>query len=552
MTVAFFYANQLGSCLKFDLSAYIEKKTKRWNYMRQARQIFRDAILLTVASLLMRTVGIAFQVYVSNRVGAEVMGLYSLMAGVYGFALTLATSGIHLGVTRIVAEFLSFQNWKKINGFMKTAYLYALLCGCAAASLLFFSAPTIGHRWISDTRAISSLRIFAISLPFIAISSVFGGYLTAIRKSYKNAGLQVAEQFVKISLTMLLFSLFPSPNTEALLCLLVLGGVCAEIISFLAGGFLLWLDRRKNRLISRENAHPSGGRELLKITLPMALTSYCRSGLLTLQHVLIPKCLRKSGASHTTALTSYGCIQSMTLPVVLFPAALISSFSGLLIPTMAECHVQNRHRQITYVTSRVWFFTMLYSIGTAGILICFSQELGDVLYPNSDTAKYIRLLSPLIPIMYLDTATDAMMKGLGEQLYSMKINIADAAISLLLVLLLIPRYGIWGYVITIYISELFNTVCSITHLLMISGTPVRLCKWVYKPLICIVGATVIVRFALERSAWRIESAALSIVLHILAVILVYVALLRLTKAVEKDDVRWVKDLFKIEKKVKAT
>jgi stage V sporulation protein B len=133
----------------------------------------------------------------------------------------------------------------------------------------------------------------------------------------------------------------------------------------------------------------------------------------------------------------------------------------------------------------------------------------------------------------------------------MKINIADAAISLLLVLLLIPRYGIWGYVITIYVSELFNTVCSITHLLVISGTPVRLCKWIYKPLFCIVGATALVRFVLERSAWQIESAAFSIVLHILAVILVYVALLRLTKSLEKDDVRWVEDLFKIEKKVKA-
>ena len=71
------------------------------------------------------------------------------------------------------------------------------------------------------------------------------------------------------------------------------------------------------------------------------------------------------------------------------------------------------------------------------------------------------------------------------------------------------------------------------------------------PLFCIVGATALVRFLLEHLGGRIESAALSIVLHILAVILVYVALLRLTKALEKDDVRWVKKLFKIEKKVEA-
>ena len=511
--------------------------------MRQARQIFRDAIILTVASLFMRTVGIAFQVYVSNRVGAEVMGLYSLMAGVYGFALTLATSGIQMGVTRIVAELLSYQNIIKIKGFMKTAYLYALICGFAAAFFLFSLAPFIGHRWISDTRVISSLRILALSLPFISVSSVFGGYLTAIRKSYKNAGLQVVGQFAKISLTMLLFSLFPSPNAENLLCLLVLGGVCAEIISSFAGGLLLWLGKRKNRANDRKRILPVGGKDLLKITIPTALASYCRSGLLTLQHVLIPKCLRKSGASHATALIACGCIQSMTLPVVLFPAALISSFSGLLIPTMAECNAQNRRRQISYVTSRVWFFSMLYSIGTAGILICFSEELGNALYPNTDTAKYIRLLSPLIPIMYLDTATDAMLKGLGEQNYSMVINVLDAMISVLLVWSLVPRFGIDGYLISIYISELFNTVFSVTRLLCITKTPPKVFKWAIQPLLCILAATYAARFLFSAFPNTNGVSSAHIILHCAITALIYFGFLILTKTINREELCWSRSLL---------
>ena len=221
------------------------------------------------------------------------------------------------------------------------------------------------------------------------------------------------------------------------------------------------------------------------------------------------------------------------------------------MPELAEAEVHDRRRHIHYMISRVWSLSLLFSFGVAGVLICFSQEIGMALYPNSEAGYYIRILAPLIPIMYLDTATDAMMKGLGEQLYSMKINIADAAISLLLVLILIPRFGIWGYVITIYASELFNTVCSITHLLVISGTPVRICKWVYKPLFCIVAATALVRLCLEKSAWQINAAALSIVLHILAVGVVYIALLRLTRALEREDVHWIKALLGIKKKVKA-
>ena len=511
--------------------------------MKQARQIFRDAIFLTVASLLMRTVGVAFQIAISNRAGAEIMGLYSLMAGVYGFALTLATSGIHLGVTRLVSERLVRSDaHSEIRGFMKTACRYALMCGGGAAFLLFFGADLIGTRWIQDPRTIPSLRCFSLSLPLIALSSVFGGYFTAIRKSRKSAILQITEQFVKITLTMRLLVLIPAKSTEALLCVLVLGGVGAELFSFLMGWLLYLTDRTRKEQRKAGKAVACGGKELLHITLPMALTSYIRSGLLTIQHVLIPRGLKWSGASHAAALAAYGCIHSMALPIVLYPAALISSFSGLLIPACAQCHAQNRQKQIRYIVSRVWFFAMLFSVGAAGLLICFSQEFGAVFYPSTDAGRYIRMLAPLIPIMYLDTATDAILKGLGEQLYSMKINILDAAVSVILVGTLVPRFGIAGYIVAIYISETLNTVCSVTRLLCITEVKVQLKKWVLQPLLCILAATGLGAFFFARLSLPF-SLGIDVLLHTVITLLLYVILLILTRTVNREELSWGRSLL---------
>jgi stage V sporulation protein B len=390
----------------------------------------------------------------------------------------------------------------------------------------------------------------AITLPLIALSSAWGGYFSAMRRPWKNATVQVFEQAIKIGVTLYLLAFHFAKDVESACRILVLGGAVAEMFSFFLEWILYQIDKRKH--LGKTFLHQSGdGKRLLSITLPIAATTYIRSGLVTLQHILIPEGLRQSGASHAAALVAYGSIQSMALPVILYPAALMYSFSGLLVPELAEAEVHDRRRHIHYMISRVWSLSLLFSLGVAGVLICFSGEIGAALYPNSDAGYYIRILAPLIPIMYLDTATDAMMKGLGEQLHSMKINIADAAISLLLVIFLVPRFGIWGYIVTIYVSELFNTVCSITHLLMISKTPVRLCKWVYKPLICIVVSTAIIRFLLEKSTWHPQSPALSIIIHIATVILLYISLLRLTRAVVKEDVRWVKGLFKRQKKVDA-
>ena len=130
----------------------------------------------------------------------------------------------------------------------------------------------------------------------------------------------------------------------------------------------------------------------------------------------------------------------------------------------------------------------------------------------------------------------------------MNVNVADALLSVILVWILVPRFGISGYLFSIYFSELFNTVLSIHHLLLISHTPVRLFKWVYKPLLCIVGATTAVRAILEVTGFYIANTALSILLHVLSVVLLYLLLLRLTGAVDREDVAWTRALFRVREK----
>ena len=72
--------------------------------MTAARKYFYNAILMTAVSLLMRAVSVSFNVFVTGRLGADGMGLLTLVSSAYGFAVTFATSGISLAVTRMTAE----------------------------------------------------------------------------------------------------------------------------------------------------------------------------------------------------------------------------------------------------------------------------------------------------------------------------------------------------------------------------------------------------------------------------------------------------------------
>jgi O-antigen/teichoic acid export membrane protein len=77
----------------------------------------------------------------------------------------------------------------------------------------------------------------------------------------------------------------------------------------------------------------------------------------------------------------------------------------------------------------------------------------------------------------------------------MNVNIIDAGASVLLVWLLLPRMGLWGYVVAIYATETLNTTLSLCRMLRLSRMPVSLWRQVFGPLLCAIGATVLCRLA---------------------------------------------------------
>ena len=522
--------------------------------MKNLRKFVLSALLLCGVSFLMKTVGVSFNVYVSNRAGAETMGLYSLLSGVYGFALTFATSGISLATMRLVAEALGVGDPTRTRKSLKCCLIYSLSFGGAATLLLFFLAKPIALHLLDDMRTLVPIRILTLSLMPISLSSVFSGYFTAVRSVHKNAFVQISEQAIRIfSISFFLTRLLPY-GIEAACIALAAGGVISDFVSFLLALIEFLRDQKKHEtanIVTNDTKAEKIPKKLLGIALPVAFSAYARSGLISLEHMLIPIGLRKSGNSREVALATYGRLQSMVLPIILFSSALITSFAGILIPEITECRVQNNKRQIQYISERMIQLSLLFSIGVAGVLIFFSNELGNVIYPNQNTAPYIRMLAPLIPIMYIDSGVDAVLKGMGKQVYSMTVNIIDAGLSVILVWFLVPQFGIYGYIATIYATETVNTILSVSKLLEISHMKPRLLKCLVGPLFCIVSATAIAKPLLSLSG-TCEATALGLTLHILLLASLYVLFLVLCSVFDKKDMEWIFGIFKKKEKTPAS
>ena len=507
--------------------------------MKNIRKFLFNALILCGVSLIMRTVSVSFNVYVAGTAGAEAMGLYSLLSGVYGFALTFASSGIRITTVRMVSGALGKGDPGRARAALRRCIVYSLFFSGLATAWLFLGSGFIGRVLLSDERTVLSLRLLSLTLIPISLTSVFSGYFTAVRRVWKNAVIQMTEQAVRIFSVYFLLSLLLPRGIEFACAALALGGAVAECGSFLLSLLAFLHDKKRNLVGGRPYVHTgSVTSEMLSTALPIAFSAYARSGLISIEHMLIPIGLCKSGSSRQKALAAYGTLQSMVLPILLFPSALIGSFSGLLVPELTECCAQKNTRQIRYICERVTQLALLFAVGVAGIMICFSSELGEVIYPGADTSRYIKLLAPLIPIMYIDTTVDSMLKGLGEQFYCMVVNILDSLLSVILVWLLLPRMGIGGYILTIYIAELVNAALSVTRLVQKSGMIPRLIKWVGKPLICIVGATGMAHMLFCTVSLAALPGWLSLTVHIVVTVMIYVLLLIATCGFDRDDLLW--------------
>ena len=513
--------------------------------MSTAGKLFRNGLMLALAALCVQTAAMGFNVWLSGKIGAEGMGLFSLISAAYRFAMTFSLSGIGLAATRLAAEeFARGSGRGALLATVKCA-VYALCFSLAACFTLFVSSDFVSVRFLHDARSAPSLRMLALALPPLSVSAAFDGYFTAKRSVKVTAASLLAEQFLRMGVTVALVELVMPPDIEHACTAVSVGITVSEAASFVFVAFSCLFDRRRTLRESTEKPSPGQTKRLLAIAVPIAISSYLRSGISTFREVLIPSGLKKHGGSYEQALASYGVIKGMTLPLIRFPAAFLDAFSGLLMPEMARYYQLNQRVSIRHAAERVLRVTLLFSIGTSAMLTGFSYDLGALFYRDNAAAvgRTLLLIGPCVFVMYLDTAVDSMLKGLNEQLANVRYNLMDSSLCLALVALFVPRFGIGAYLFVIVFSEFFNTTLSLRRLKKVTGLHLDFKRLLLMPGACAVLAVFVSRLPAFLTHTQTQP-PLSAILSLSAGVLLYLVLLRLTRTVGAEDIATAKDVLK--------
>ena len=510
--------------------------------LSKLRNFAVNAGILTATSLSLGIAGVAYNAWLTRNLGSAGMGLFSLMMAVYRFAVTFACSGSGLAATRLVAEETALGNGKGAASAMKKSILYSLFFGITGGILLFSSGNFAAVSMVGDIRAAKPFRILAFSLPFVGVSAALSGYFTAVTRVFPSSAAQIFEQLSQMAFTVSVFAIMKPDDLGEACVLVAAGSTVSEALAFLFH-YVLYKADRKRYPFSKNGGEEdfSIWKKVIGIALPVGASAVLRSALSTVKHLLVPVSLVKSGMTNETALSEYGIVGGMVLPVLTFPCAFLLGFSNLLVPEITRCKALGENGKIERIMGFVFRLTLMFAVAVAAVLICKAESFAVLLYNEPAAGKAVRALAPIVTVMYLDSAVDGILKGLGEQVAVVRYNVYDTAICVLMVYTLVPLFGTAGYLMTIVISEVFNMALSASRLVSVTGFRVNMLRWAVLPAVSAILSTAISGAVLKN--FSVTDKAPELVLTVLIMVFLYYAFLRIFRCIGKEDILYIKRIF---------
>ena len=430
--------------------------------MSKPKPIFYSALMLTGVNLLLRFVGTSFQVFLSSRIGPAGIGLLQLVMSVGMLATVAGIGGIRTATMYLTAEEIGKRKPQNTTWVLSACILYSIAFSGAVSILLYTFAPLIAENWIGDGSTENALRLYASFLPVVCMTAVMTGYFTGANRIGTLAAVEVAEHLVSMALTMALLILWAGHDPIRSCLAVILGSSLGGCLTL---GCLVFLRLREKP--AKTAPIPVRSR-LLHTALPLALADDLKSGITTVENLMVPKRLALN-MNTANPLASFGLVSGMVFPVIMFPAAILFGLTELLVPELARCNASGSRDRIHYLLHRSLRVALIYGLIIGGLIFILSDALCSRLYGSMDAAPHLRSYALLIPMLYCDTVTDALTKGLGQQKICVRYNILTSFLDVISLWFLLPRFGMTGYFLSFFVTHLINFCLSLRRLLVITG-----------------------------------------------------------------------------------
>ncbi len=417
--------------------------------------VYKNASIVTGLSIAERGLGFLYRIVLSRFIGAEGLGLYQVAHSIFLLLLTLTTGGIPITVSRMIAKCKAENDPKGEKSVLSAGLALSLLLSLPFCAVFWLFGEKMTFLF-SDPRSFEILKILLLGLCFSGVYAVIRGHFWGNKRFLTASLLEMTEEIAMVLVGVAMLGNVGSPlegaqkAAWAMAIADILSCVAAVACFFVAGGKLC---------APKKELKP-----LFNAAIP--ITSVRTSGSLVSSAVavLLPAMLVKAGVSEGEALSLFGIVSGMVLPVLMIPSTLIGSLALVLVPELSEDYYRKNEERLRKNIRRGVRFAALVACALIPLFCVLGEDMGRIAFSSVVAGEIIAKSCVILLPMSLTMITTSMLNSIGFEKQTFLFFFLGAAALLSCILLLPPVCGVYAYVIGLGASYAVTAVFGLLFL----------------------------------------------------------------------------------------
>lgn len=501
------------------------------------RSVFFSLFAISASNVILQLMGFIYRVFLSRLIGAEGVGVYSLIMPFYSSITAITLTGLLVAVARISAERSSRGDFSGARKSVSRAQIVfvtmTLIVGLLTVCFRGFIAETL----LGDARCAPSLVIILFCLFLTGFENIFKNYFYGVGRVAPQITSELTEQAVRFLAVMGLLLVFRPQNPAESSALIVLGMVASELVSSSMLFLFFAPERRKKTTIS---ISPPKFSQICSIAVPVSLAATLNNIISAANSVLIPRRLVASGMSMRAATESFGVMFGMTIPLLSFPIAFIASLSSVMVPKISEKLARGDVSEMRRKAGKTIHATGILAIPCTALLVPFGGELARNIFNHADAGNFMLPLAVAVLLSYYQITTGALLNGMGMQkkaaLYIIISGIIEFAFTWSVG---IPHVGMRGFVAGYIVSGAVGFILNFIAIARRLSLKIRFTNWFVNPILASVFSAMLSNIFFDFISHSISSRPAAITLAFIFGFIVYALTLY---SLGTDIVRYMRSL----------
>lgn len=403
------------------------------------KSFMKGAVLLTLASLMVKLLSAVYRVPFQNMVGDQGFYIYQQVYPFIGIFSIWTSYGFAVAVSKVMADHEPHDQ----SAILRIAF------GCIAAisvmvfAFLYFGADLLSS-WMGDQKLSGLLKVSAFFVLLMPLLAVLKGYFQSHNRMEPVAYSQVWDQAIRV--TVILVGTWLLVSNGASLYAAGKMAMFGTVAGGLAGLLLLiWHFRKSFTPISKRSEIEPWPvlKKMMMISFGVSMSSLLLLFFQLVDSFTVFRLLTESGIERLAAMEQKG-IYDRGQPLVQFGLLIATSLALAIVPLIAHMSKKSSGRSANLYVQLAFRTSFLFAFAAAVGLTFVMPYVNETLFQTREESVALIVFSWQIIWMSLLLVMNAMLQGFGKSKVPALLLTAGILVKLICNWLFIPLWGVAG------------------------------------------------------------------------------------------------------------